>query len=58
MSDPRMVYGPWCPTNYLRWNGTVLEQKMRRRAKHYPPQGPASSRYEFEWHAVPLVSGP
>lgn len=55
---PDLSYGPWLPTNYLRWRripgGRQLEVKMRRRVKRFnPPGAGASISYEYEWQLVP-----
>jgi hypothetical protein len=48
----RQWRGPWCPTNYLRWKGSKLEQKMRRRVKISPDNGRAYTHYEYEWQRI------
>jgi hypothetical protein len=53
---PTVQYGPWCPTNHLRWNNGALEQKMRRKVKRHESGGPSwNAGYEYEWQKLPVV---
>lgn len=55
MTEPRITYGSWSPTTYLRYVGDILEQRFRRKVKRDWGRGTVSKTQEYEWKPIPKV---
>lgn len=55
-NEPHVTVGNWSATPELKWQGTVLMQKFKRRVKRDWGHAVWSRTMEYKWFPVPRES--